>query len=678
MSPSQSGPLIHLTIANITGILLGFHFDVSNTVIVCLLFAHSASYFIIMMIKKPQSNLLLWLLALLIFGTIGTYRTQSVLKDQQDFGGHSDKESYRILTVTSQPILKNGHQRFEAEATQIKKGQEWLNITEKTLITSPSNQSLNYGDKLIAFYKPSRITNLGNPNEFDFVKFSALDGIYFQTYLNSSNISKLNKVEKHSLKGYSLELRAFWQKELKQHIPHNQNFAVINAMVFGDKSLLDHELKSNYAATGAMHILAVSGLHVGVLFLILQFLTRRLPKSTRWRLVTLIITLAVLWVFALLTGLSSSVVRSALMFSIFQIGKTWQRQYQPMNALAFAALIMLLIDPNELLRVGFQLSFIAVGGIVILYPKFYNLWTAPKYMDYFWQIICVSLAAQLVTTPIALFYFHQFPTYFLLTNIIIIPIAFCIVSMGVIFMALYWIPLLSYLIGKTLDLMASILNKAIEYINDLKFSSITPINLTITEVLLIYTALLFTYLFILKKKKPTLYTGITTIAILIIMLGHDQIKRSNNLELVIYNTPKHHTTSISEGSKFFISTDHDNTPYQALPHIQALGYNPKNMDNLRINIIDLGTNKVLFWNKHTIAITEEIDKLPKAHYDIIVVSKQGLKKETSLTHADYDHLIFDSTNPKWYCEKWSKKLNADKTWRVSKQGAFRFPINSTL
>lgn len=678
MKPSHSGPLIPLTIANIVGILLGQHFHFDEVLTFSLLGTFTGAYFIFLKIYNPTSNLLLWMIALLILSTIGVYRVQKTSSDDLNFGSKTELESYRIFNITSSPTHHKGHQRFNAIATQIQEGTHWQTIKEKTIITTSLSTPLQYGDDLLAYYKPSRITNLNNPDEFDFAGFSALEGIYHQTYLDGSDVSLLKNESEFTLQTIANRLRLFLQSELQKHITNKQDFAIINAMVFGDKSLLDHEVKSNYASTGAMHILAVSGLHVGVLFLIIQFLTNRLPKSTKWRLITLLLTLGVLWAFALLTGLSSSVVRSALMFSIFQIGKTWQRQYHPLNALAFAALIMLLIDPNQLFSIGFQLSFIAVGGIVLIYPKLNALWVPPKYLNYFWQIICVSIAAQLVTTPISLYYFHQFPTYFLLTNLIIIPLSFIIVSLGVAFMTLCWIPFIGALIGKVLDYSAFILNSTIEIIGSWQFASITPINLTLPELILIYLTLIFTYYFTTTSRKLMIYFSVSCLILLIGLFAYDQIQRSETEEFVVYNTPKHSTISISEGNKFYVVTNDDNIPHQTQPHLQSLGHNPKQQNKLRIQQVDFANNKVLFWNDCTVAITNNIKELPTSHYDIIVVSNQALKTQTALSELHYDHLIFDGSNPKWYCEKWSEILTTKKTWFVSKQGAFIHPINSSL
>ncbi|NJO90405.1 MAG: ComEC/Rec2 family competence protein, partial [Chloroflexia bacterium] len=206
-------------------------------------------------------------------------------------------------------------------------------------------------------------------------------------------------------------------------------FAILAALTLGVKDYLSDEIVEAYSDSGAMHVLAVSGLHVGILMAMLNMIFSFFWKRKKLLVLKSIIILVFLWLFALITGLAPSVTRSALMFSFFILSKNSGKRPSSYNSLAAAAFIILLFNPNALFHVGFQLSFLAVISILLFQQKLYRtIDIKNKYLDYFWQLTTVSLAAQIGTTPISIFYFHQFPIYALLTNIIVIPAAAIILN----------------------------------------------------------------------------------------------------------------------------------------------------------------------------------------------------------------------------------------------------------
>lgn len=266
-----------------------------------------------------------------------------------------------------------------------------------------------------------------NPGQFDYGGYLRQKKIYAKCYAKTAKWrgtqnglwQKADAIRKNLTS--TLRVSGFDEKELQ----------VFSALMLGQQQDIDPETIQNYQFAGAVHILSVSGLHVGFVMVLLQFLCKPIPRTRTGSAARLILIIAALWGFALLAGLAPSVVRSATMFSILAIGTHLRRPNNSLHTLVVSLFLLLLIDPAYLFDVGFQLSYAAVGFILWMQPMFNRLWMPPnKIVKYLWSIVTVSLAAQLGTLPLSLYYFHQFPGLFLLTNLVVIPMVGGIMAIG--------------------------------------------------------------------------------------------------------------------------------------------------------------------------------------------------------------------------------------------------------
>lgn len=291
------------------------------------------------------------------------------------------------------------------------------------------SKQLKFGDKIWLRVKINEIPPSKHSSGFDFKKYYANKGIY-----HNANVLDWKLIERNKgIHSHILKQRDHFLKVLSVHLPTENEFAVGAALCLGNKELLSDELKNEFATVGAMHVLAVSGLHVGIIFsLLLKILSLFKTRKKLWVYSKIVCTILCVWLFALLTGGSPSVLRAALMFSFMTISFYSRRFRNTYNTLAAAAILLLIYDPFLLYDVGFQLSFTAVTGIVYLQPRIYKLlyfkWQLP---DYFWQITSVGIAAQLATFPIGLYYFHHLPINFILTGLFVVPFAFLILTLGI-------------------------------------------------------------------------------------------------------------------------------------------------------------------------------------------------------------------------------------------------------
>lgn len=390
------------------------------------------------------------------------------------------------------------------------------------------------GDSIYFTSTLKRITNHKNPAEFDYATYMKRKGILYQTYLNKNDyeIFQVDKVS--NIKFIALR----WRSNLLNHLQvfdfNQENEAVLAALTLGYKNLLPEDVTERFANSGAMHILAVSGLHVGIIYMLFSFLLSLLPlKNKNFIFITIII---VIWLYALLTGLSTSVIRASLMFSFISMGKLLHRDVNIYNTIAAAAFLLTVNNPDIIFDVGFQLSFSAVTGIVFFQNYFQKLFTIKNpIIDYLYQLFTVSLAAQLVTLPFTLYYFHQFPVYFWLTNLIVIPMVFIIVLVFIFFLISSPIQTLNILIFNILNFLLTVLNWSIEKINKLPSSHISNIDadLFIVVVLALIVLTLGSIFFYFSFKK-TVFLVVLFISPLVYD-SYRQVKSTQNKSIVVFN-----------------------------------------------------------------------------------------------------------------------------------------------
>lgn len=284
----------------------------------------------------------------------------------------------------------------------------------------------------------------------------------------------------------------------------DEAYGIIAAMTLGEKSQLNPALKDTYSRVGASHILALSGLHLMIIYTVLSLLT----GWHRFRTASQAVIILAIWAFALLTGLSPSVTRSATMISIYALLSLGYRERMSVNTLAFTAILMLAINPHALYDLGFQLSFTAVLAILLFNPLFHHL-IAPhvlqqhRWLAGVWGLLTVSLSAQIGTAPLIIYYFGRFSTYFLLSNLIVIPLATILLYTALTSLCLWWWPWLHQWLVAALTAVASLMNRLLERVAALPYSSIDGISLSTLQLSLLYVMIggLYIFLYLLLSHR---------------------------------------------------------------------------------------------------------------------------------------------------------------------------------
>jgi competence protein ComEC len=301
--------------------------------------------------------------------------------------------------------------------------------------------SVRYGDLLLLENQFQEVRPPQNPGEFNYRGFLARSNIYHQTYRRSGQWHPTGENRGNRVVASALQMREAALHNLEANHLSGREFAVVSALLLGFREYLDEDLQREFAGAGAMHILCVSGLHVGIIFLVLKTIFGFLARVRYGIFLRTFLIIALIWFYAAITGFSPSVMRASTMFSFVALGQSFRRSTNIYNTLAGSALVLVLIDPYIISRIGFQLSYLAVISIVTLQPWLYKKLYFKNYLlDKAWAIITVSIAAQLATGPLALFYFNQFPNYFLLTNLVVIPLASFIIYSALLTLFLTPVP----------------------------------------------------------------------------------------------------------------------------------------------------------------------------------------------------------------------------------------------
>ena len=407
-------------------------------------------YFMLLALASNRFTMLSSALGYALLGTLGLFLAPPY--PLNEIAPWEEKGAY-LGEVQRFDITKPNSFENLIEVIAVKGESGWRKHAGLVLIYHKSERPLKPGEVIWIPKKPEEIPAPTFPNEFDYRQFLARKGIFHRQFLGQDFVS-VDSSRQSGIEFAVVRLRQYFAEVIDTHMQRPTSKQIALALLLGQKESLDKDIKQAYSETGTLHILAVSGLHVGIIYSLLLLPLSALKQGHPLRQGYLVLVVILIWVYSAMTGFSPSVIRAAAMFSLFTAGQMRKRRPSVWNILAFSALLMLGIDPDVLFDLGFQLSYLAVGGIVGLQPLILRLWQ-PRHrvLEYIWQMASVTLAAQLVTTPLTLYYFHTFPSYFLLANLLVVPLSYVTLCVGVPFLLLAWIPWLGGLLGWVLDLL---------------------------------------------------------------------------------------------------------------------------------------------------------------------------------------------------------------------------------
>lgn len=551
------------------GLLIGNYFPIFKPGLWALLFVSALFCLLKLKTKTYPFDLYLSSFLAISFVTIASYTVPTPKVTAPDQYQHI------LATLLEYPTEKtNSYQaqlKIHRADSAVYHHETILAYFEKT----DSVNQLQPGDQLVAKCRLQAIRNQGTPYGFDYQKFMANRQIYYSTYISARNYARVQKGSRKSLLFQAEHLRSSLIGLLKSYIKNQESLQVISALTLGYRKELSPETRSYFASTGAMHVLAVSGLHVGMIYLFLSSLLGFLKRTRFGKLFYVLAIGLLLWFYALLTGFSPSVQRATVMFSFILIGSSLQRPPAIYNSIAASAFILLLFNPNLLFEVGFQLSYAAVTSIVFFFPRLESL-VKPrnKLSKKLWQLFCVSLAAQFGTFALSIYYFNQFPVYFWLSNFLVIPAAYFILGGTFLFFLLSPFGHLAQILASFVSAITFATTFLLRQIEQLPFSLIENISLS-TPQLLLLLAMGATLLFFIKlKRKAFFFTSVILLGGFLLAGFFQKLQTFNQQKFIVYadNNDIH---LINGRTNYLIQTSDETPNEQSIqPVINALNLEP--------------------------------------------------------------------------------------------------------
>ncbi len=413
---------------------------------------------------------------------------------------------------------------------------------------SGSTEKLKQGDLVFFRARLSGIKGPSNPQEFDYRKLMANRGIVLQAYIPEDRWFICGRMK--NLRTFSARLRDDILTVYKRNGLKGDELAVLSALTLGLRNDMPGEITRSYAAAGAMHVLAISGLHVGIIYVLLNSLLKLLFRFRYGQFFRTAIIVLVLWTFACIAGLRPSVVRAAFMFSVIQAGTGINRQSDIYNTIAVSAFFLLLFNPMQVFETGFQLSYLAVTGIVFFQPRIYSLLVLKNWLaDKIWLLLTVSISAQLGTAPLSIYCFHQFPMLFWVTNLFVIPLvtliiylAAGIIVLGAFHVTLAWLAKLTIVVIKFTGFCVGL-------VENISWGHADHINMNQYEVLMLYGVLFLFAIFIVVRHPRILMGSLTILWVFLLLNTISSISGYTTKKFVVFNTKGYSALCMISGKK---------------------------------------------------------------------------------------------------------------------------------
>lgn len=648
---------LHFIVLLISGILAQFYFNLWDFDFIKLLVLLLSTTLLVFII--PQ-KIIRTFFALSLFFFVGISAVFFINDtNYKNYYQHVITEDSSVI-LKVQKVLKPSayHFKYEAAVLQVDtfktRGKILLNISKDSILRPLKVDEV--------FYTKSAFETIHaplNPHQFDYKFYLAKQGIHQQIFLENEDFKSLG-LDQFSLIGIAASFRDKVQKSLQKYNFKVDELAVINALLLGQRQEISKDLSEDYSKAGAIHILAVSGLHVGIILLILSSLLKPLERLKNGHILKTILIVLLLWMFAFIAGLSASVVRAVAMFTFLAIGLSFKRKNVILFSLITSMFFLLLFKPMFLFDVGFQLSYLAVFGIVWIQPKLYKVYK-PRFKldDKIWQLFTVSMAAQLGVLPLSLYYFHQFPGLFLLSNLLIIPFLGAILIGGIIIIILALAGFLPQAFADIYGYIISLMNSFVNWISKQEQFLFTDISLSFLMMLITYVAIIFGVHFLIKNSaKKLIYFLASLLIIQSVFLFENHQKKTKN-ELIFFHKSRNSIIANRVGAEVFINHDLDSL---VIENFNAM-VSYKVGENVH-QTYKKGIPNIIKFKKQSILVVDSLGiyNIKNLKNPIVVLQySPKINLERLIKTLQPKQIIADGNNYKSYINTWEEICKQQKT-----------------
>lgn len=677
----QSNPAIRLVLPFLVGIILGNNLNVSSHWLLISLIIIACCVLLSRSLKVFFSFLNAFFINL-FFVVFGIFIVQNMKAKYVLPNGLTSH--YVKAVVRAEADEKKRSTAVLLEIIQLQKDKTILSTHFKSMVYFAKDDKLlqwNYGDTVVGKLQFLALHDNENPYAFNYAKLLKQRQIYCTARGNSKHIVHFPATDFSPI-AYAHKIQKKLRNILDSYIPNAKASGFLQAMTLGDKTSLSPEVRVDFADAGVVHILAVSGLHVGILFFLINIFLRPLRATKRGRLLLFFIGIVVIWCFAFISGLSVSILRAAIMFSVLQMSVLSLRPYRVYNAIAVSAFLVLLINPFYIYEVGFQLSYLAVLSIVTFLP----LWNRGRFANTpirkLQDLILVSLAAQLGVAPLALYYFHHLPTYFLLGNIIILLAAPILLGGSLLILTFSAIPLFAKALGTMLSIITQVCLWLINHIASLPGALLINYTLNFNQMLLLYAIIVCLLFYTLKKRSRYFIIFLGALFAFIATTTLRNWQENHQSLFVVHSLNGKSCYSLLSGKEALLFS-HEILQEETLDYSVRPLWNAKNirhitrcMLNDKLEITQKNNfykNGYAFANGKTILFyPQKLGKMAApVDIDILVLTANSDWKAL-LKNYQAKQIVLDSSFAKWKSQELTKKLSALNlvVHNVNTKGAF--------
>jgi competence protein ComEC len=570
-----------------------------------------------------------------------------------------------LISINSEPTLRNDILRFEARVHFADRVTVKGNLLIALKVVTNRASQIKYGDMMLVPAAYQEVEPPYNPDEFDFKYYLKTRKILHQSFINEHETLKIDSGYGNQIMAFALNLRRKIVDQFRTHINGQEAASLASTLIMGYRADLSPEILNAYAKTGTMHVLSVSGMHVALFFLLFSFLLKPLDQHKNLRIAKLFLLIFLVWFYALLTGFSPSVNRAALMLSFVIIGKAVNKSMNAYNLLAVSAFILLLINPLYLFDIGFQLSYLAVFGLVFIHPIIYEkMYFSNKILDAAWAYLALSLAAQIITAPLSMYVFHQFPLYFLFSNLLIVIPVTLIMYVGVVFVLLLPLGILLNPMGLILYHLIAFTNQALQWIESMPFASLQGIWFDQWQLILLYLIIFSGLMAFLNKNKFLLFTALICSVLFLLSLNLVAYRTNATQKLIFYSLRKNSAIAFINGKKIHLVTELNPEDkaylFSVKPSLEHLGSRYMTWHDpgasyysaafcQQKGLMQFGNFKVMRWGAKMNG--QSLNKMIKT--DILLLSgNPDIKLKDLERSVSFKRLLIDGTNPDYKIKKW--------------------------
>jgi competence protein ComEC len=471
------------------------------------------------------------------------------VRERGDWFGAKYKPSSAIMATIEEPLAEKANSyKALARVDAVCRGDSAWKTSGSIILyfrKDTAVRQLGYGSRIL-FRRPlQEVRSAGNPGSFDYRSYCLFKGITHQVFLDADDFIFLQGENRSAVGEMIHASRGMVVKGLKKYIPGKKEQGLAEALLIGYKDDLDKDLVQAYADTGVVHVIAISGLHLGLIYWMLLRLTLPLRRM-RW--VRAAIIIACLWMFSLMAGAQPSVLRSAVMFTCMAAGEAFSRSGSIYNTLALSAFALLCHNPYWLWDAGFQLSYSAVLSILLFFRPIYNWFCFDnKLLDAVWKLNAVTLSAQLLTLPVSVYHFYRFPLLFLFTNLVAVPLSSLILAGEILLCTILWCPAPARLTGRLLHHAIRLMNGYVERLDRVSFAVWEGLSISLPQALLVTGIILALGYWLMEKSKASLWLGLSCLLAFAVLRSISFYETQRQQKLVVYNIPRHRALDLFYG-----------------------------------------------------------------------------------------------------------------------------------